>query len=130
MATITCADCGHEVETIRANTKICSVCRLIRDLPYAVETFKCKLCDTKYAGVNFRDPLCGDCAPAIKSAGAAECAFCHRTEARVRKDIAVCNRCARDPKLRKKLWGSIKRKQRERREANGYVTPAPEEAAA
>jgi hypothetical protein len=123
--TIRCNDCGEQVETARKNTKYCSVCRLIRDLPYAAGQEvrigglpKCALCAKEFARLDIRDPLCGECAPETRSHGKCVCAFCHEEKHRVRKDIAVCDRCARKKEVRDQLWKSLRNKQRARQAEN------------
>lgn len=116
--TFACEDCGHPTQTIRENTKYCAVCRLIRDLPYVAKQHdkaKCALCTAEFARLDVRDPLCGDCTPPNTKHGIAECAFCKTEQPRFRPELSVCDRCARDPENRAKLWGSLKRKQADRR---------------
>lgn len=118
--TIDCADCGHQYETARKNTKYCRVCRLLRNLSYLKNTtYTCFVCDKDYAPLE-RQPadwrMCGTCERRewphdVKGT----CALCNDDSDRlIHADIAVCRKCAFDPEKRPLLVKALARKQRER----------------
>lgn len=109
--TIVCADCGRDYETVRRNTKYCSLCRLLRDLLFVDRaTTKCWICSEVFAPIERREKSCGSCCYKAAKNGVAECAFCHQEKPRVNAGIAVCHGCARDPELRGKLMNSLMKK--------------------
>lgn len=132
--TIHCQDCGHAVETRRKNTKYCSVCRLVRDLPYAanIQRPSCQLCRSFYRPLDIHDPLCGQHAPVSPKYGDTECRLCGTTATRVRADVDVCNHCARDHDKRPELFTYLESVKAARLggEPEPAATTAPEPAQA
>lgn len=119
---IACEGCQYSYDAVRRNTKYCDVCRLVRDLGYvAMATSNCWVCDAEFAPLFPKDEACGKHAYAPLRHGKTECVFCGDTALAVRSDVAVCNICARNPEHRRKLYGSLIKKQAARRadETNG-----------
>lgn len=117
---ITCADCGQPYETSRPNTKFCAICRLLKDLLFlGVRTRECLLCSEKFCPTSRHDLMCGSCDTTPSSLhGEGDCAFCGASQAKtIRRGVAVCLRCARSPKHRRKLIQALAKKVQGRREA-------------
>lgn len=117
MTIIACQDCGHEIETSRTNTKYDSVCRLIRDLPYAQKRgeVECELCTDTFRPIDIHDTMCGRHAPRGEKYGSIECAFCGELRTRVRHEIDVCDYCARNAPIRKQFMAYLEGIQATRR---------------
>jgi hypothetical protein len=119
IGTIKCEDCGFEYETIRKNTKRCSVCQLIRSLlnvrTRGDHSSEC-ICGTMFLPVGGEDTACAECALPSKRPGAGICAYCEQDKPYVRVDVHVCVACSQDPTKRKMFYRGLKRKQQQRRE--------------
>lgn len=119
--TIHCEDCGAEYRTRRKNTRYCSACRLLRDLLWLADRkAKCVMCDAQFAPLHSRDKLCAQC-DFMHSAdhGEGDCAVCRGHGRLVRRGLAVCLPCAKDPARRDKIIKALGAKVRRNREAAG-----------
>ncbi len=118
--TITCEDCRHEYATIRRNTKVCGLCRLVRDLPYiADKKATCWICENEFAPLYRGENVCAACGTPSQRHGIGECVYCHESRPRVRNDVSVCDHCARQPDRRRMFMLGLLKKQAQRRETVG-----------
>lgn len=113
MRTISCATCHATCQASRPNAKYCPLCRLLKNCEYVAEkTVDCWGCNKEFAPTYAKEILCGDCHVHGAPPAPVECAFCHETKEPVITGVKVCNRCARDPKLRRRFVGSLINRQR------------------
>jgi hypothetical protein len=121
VTTITCQDCSQRRSNARfRNTRYCVACRMLRDFLYVGDEQRpCVECARPFAPVHRKDTMCGPCC--FGSIHEGRCAFCELEHAELyRPGIAVCVRCVRDPKQRRRILAGLRKGQRERRAANHH----------
>lgn len=134
MANLVCHDCGSEM-TGPKHKKLCAECRLLKDIEYwRGKTGVCVEdhggCGKKFTPIRRGDLVCGDCSPGM-SVNEGSCKLCgHRQTYRLFKEVAVCERCARDAKQRIKFIGGMRKRRTARREDSGWQPPVETEVAA
>jgi hypothetical protein len=117
LTTVHCADCGSEVQTRRANTKYCKVCRLLRDVKFVKErTKECWGCGVTFAPLNRGDVFCGTCDLVPGHSVTGTCAFCKAQTQLYSDQVSVCLPCLKDPEKRPTVARSLINKQRKLRE--------------
>ncbi len=117
---ITCQDCGAARRDVAyKTTRYCESCRLLRNLLFIGErTYQCTECKDNFAPIARGDRYCGECSLGSNRMG--ECALCGAASSELlRPSIAVCTRCARDPKQRVRLVKALRKGQ-----ANRKAVPA------
>lgn len=117
---IHCQDCGTDYETTRANTKVCRVCRVYRDLAYMGDkTKRCMECERSFLPLKQHEILCGSCDFIMsKKYVKGECAICQGTEHMLLDvDIHVCLVCAKSASRRKEFLAGLKHKRHQRQAA-------------
>ena len=74
---ITCEECGLPFQAKRVNTKVCALCRILRDMDYMADTkYECWRCQTKFAPVHSKDRACGEHTYKRLAHGETRCAVC------------------------------------------------------
>lgn len=114
LVVIHCTDCGAPRVTARRNTKYCYLCRLLRNIIFVgTRTFKCSVCEKRLQPCDRNQDLCCECNPYLPGSVQGDCKLCGREDVRLLGDtIAVCDRCANDPKMRSKLKAALILKQK------------------
>lgn len=114
---VPCEDCGIVVRTKRINTKVCKVCRLIRDLKFVTNrSAKCWDCNRAFSPLNSQQRFCGYCDSPHKVELEGVCGLCHRAEHNlIHPDVSVCRVCAVDPNQREQFYRALKKKQSQRK---------------
>lgn len=128
---IECVQCGLHYETIRKNTKRCSICQLIAGMSYTAARGNkglriCPLSDDEFLPIDGSDKLCAACTPSSRRAGRGECVFCHEDKPFCRVDVSACLACAQDPKNRKALYKALLKKQARQMETDYGPLPPQE----